>query len=318
MDSDGARAFGVSVLICSRNGFSRGFLVEAIESVRRQTTPAHEVVLVDDGSTDQTADEIEERFPDVRVLRQPPAGLATARNRGIAAATGRWIAFLDDDDVWHAEKLERQVAQARATGDHGSMLFCARIADIVADGAIQSYAMPIHLASWPACLLGWPAIAPSGTLISRELLERIGPFDETLAYGSAYQYWVRCLAAGIRPQFSDIVLMYRRLHPGQMTRDSQLLANALISDDIVAPFVRDVAPSLAKRIAWARILLAIRGLLRRGARSAVKDYWRNTPFKSYRWSSSALGMVLLDSAANLSPQKHRAALRAAVVRSLRR
>jgi glycosyltransferase involved in cell wall biosynthesis len=107
----------VSVVIPCYNG-SR-FLRETLASVLRQTAPASEILVVDDGSTDDSADVAESFGPPVRVIRQANGGESTARNRGIDEARGDWIAFLDADDVWEPHKLERQLA-AVGPGDAAS------------------------------------------------------------------------------------------------------------------------------------------------------------------------------------------------------
>lgn len=82
---------------------------EAIESVLTQTTNDYELIVVDDGSTDNTLQVLNEYGKRIRVIHQANAGVSTARNKGILAAEGKWIAFLDSDDLWNAEKLHRQL-----------------------------------------------------------------------------------------------------------------------------------------------------------------------------------------------------------------
>jgi glycosyltransferase involved in cell wall biosynthesis len=105
----------ISVVIPCYNGAR--FLRETLESVARQTYPADEVIVVDDGSTDASAAVAASFGPPVRVLRQANQGESVARNNGIAAAAGDWIALLDADDLWAPTKLERQV-QAVADSPH--------------------------------------------------------------------------------------------------------------------------------------------------------------------------------------------------------
>jgi glycosyltransferase involved in cell wall biosynthesis len=104
----------VSVAICLFN--SSRFIDETLESVFAQTFDDYEVILVDDGSTDGCADAIERRYRDGRltIIRQPHRGLSFARRASIAAAKGTHVAFLDHDDLWLPDKLERQVAAAEA------------------------------------------------------------------------------------------------------------------------------------------------------------------------------------------------------------
>ena len=81
--------------------YQRAQVVErAIASVRRQSRPADEIVVVDDGSTDGTAERLRESFPDVTVLTQENLGVSAARNHGIRKSVSDWIAFLDSDDEW--------------------------------------------------------------------------------------------------------------------------------------------------------------------------------------------------------------------------
>jgi len=84
----------------------RDYVLETVESVHRQTYPAHEIIVVVDGGTDDTVARVRERYPDVVIVEQPNLGRSIAANSGIARATGEWICILDDDDLWHREKLE--------------------------------------------------------------------------------------------------------------------------------------------------------------------------------------------------------------------
>jgi glycosyltransferase involved in cell wall biosynthesis len=92
-----------SVVVAAYN--QRDRLLDAIESVARQSLPAHEIIVVDDGSSDGSADAVRSRYHDVRVVEQPNRGKGIARNHGAFVATGDWLCFLDHDDLWHPEKL---------------------------------------------------------------------------------------------------------------------------------------------------------------------------------------------------------------------
>lgn len=98
---------GVSVIIPVHNG--ERYLGEAIASVRRQSVSPIEIVIVDDGSTDGTAALADALGSDIRLIRQPHSGVTVSRNRGIRAARGDLIAFLDCDDMWTDDKLATQV-----------------------------------------------------------------------------------------------------------------------------------------------------------------------------------------------------------------
>ena len=96
----------ISVVIPAYN--AAAWIRRAVNSVLSQTRPADEIIVVDDGSTDGTGDIVRMYDGRVRLLQQANAGAAAARNTGILAATGDWIAFLDADDEWLPQKLQRQ------------------------------------------------------------------------------------------------------------------------------------------------------------------------------------------------------------------
>jgi glycosyltransferase involved in cell wall biosynthesis len=107
MNSQNARPMTFSVVIPT---FKRRELVlQALASVARQTFPAYEVIVVVDGSDDGTADAVRAAYPATMVIEQQNGGLAVARNTGLSRATGEWVCFLDDDDLWHPEKLRSAV-----------------------------------------------------------------------------------------------------------------------------------------------------------------------------------------------------------------
>ncbi|GAT72218.1 glycosyltransferase family 2 protein [Microbacterium hydrocarbonoxydans] len=104
----------VTVIIPTNKGGR--YLAEAVASVRAQTSPVHEILLVDDGSPAPGLADVAAGLG-VRHLRQEPSGLSVARNTGAAAATGDWIAYLDDDDVWHPERIAEQLRGLEAAPD---------------------------------------------------------------------------------------------------------------------------------------------------------------------------------------------------------
>lgn len=104
-------SFSISCIIPVFNG--ERYLAEAVESILAQTYPPCEVIIADDGSTDGTAEIATGYSARVRHVRQENLGAAAARNLGLHAAVGEFVAFLDADDLWHVEKLARQVARFR-------------------------------------------------------------------------------------------------------------------------------------------------------------------------------------------------------------
>ena len=97
-------------IACIIPTYNRKHLLQrTIESVYHQTYPCNEIILVDDGSTDGTSEWIKEKYPQIFFLFQKNQGVSSARNKGIKAASSKWIALLDSDDEWLPNKLEKQV-----------------------------------------------------------------------------------------------------------------------------------------------------------------------------------------------------------------
>lgn len=176
----------ISALIPTYN--RRTQVLRAIESVLAQTTPVHEIVVVDDGSTDGTAEAIRNRYgPPVSVFRQENAGVSAARNRGIREARGEWVAFLDSDDEWSPSKIERQVEAVQALGSEFGLCFtdCMYEGDTKTDYSVFQEADFVDRRAFgpfedPAkYLLGFASpLRIQSTLVLRSLLEEINGFDE--------------------------------------------------------------------------------------------------------------------------------------------
>ncbi len=182
----------VSAIIPVHNG--ERFLGDAIRSVLDQTYDAVECVVVDDGSTDRSASVAASFGERVRVLRKPHGGVASARNAGVAATSGPLVAFLDADDIWLPEKLERQVRCWQASPQAGMVYTGFAVAN--GDGGRLRYRI---LATEPqeriraATLLEGYGIAFGLTaLVARGALEALGPFDERLSVSAdvAYAWWL--------------------------------------------------------------------------------------------------------------------------------
>jgi glycosyltransferase involved in cell wall biosynthesis len=178
----------ISVVIPTYN--SGPLLEEAVESVLAQTVPAAEVIVVDDGSLDDTAARMQRYRDRVEYIRQPNRRVAAARNTGLARATGDLVAFLDADDVWHPEKLARQVA---VLNDHPTVGLLATWAKAWPGTFSALDQRPIILECVPLVrLLVFNPLVTSSIIVRREVLEQAGRFDTELFGPEDYDLWLRC------------------------------------------------------------------------------------------------------------------------------
>jgi glycosyltransferase involved in cell wall biosynthesis len=181
----------ISVVIPTYN--RAACLSRALASVYGQTLVPREIIVVDDGSSDATAALVSSSFPDTRYLYQRHAGVSAARNRGVAAAKGEWIGFLDSDDEWLAHKLERQADALRA---HPACRLIHCDETWLRDGRkLPQKSKHRKRGGWiferclPLC-----AISPSAALLRRTLFDDVGCFDESLPACEDYDLWLRITA----------------------------------------------------------------------------------------------------------------------------
>jgi len=178
----------VSVVVPTFN--RAGQLGEAIDSVLAQTYPHWELIVVDDGSQDETPRCLAAYSHPIRTIRQENRGVSAARNRGFQAANGDLIALLDSDDYWLPDKLAVQVALFR---QHPSLMLCQTEEIWVRNGRRvnpkarhRKFGGMIFEKTLPLCL-----ISPSAVMLRRALLDEIGLFDERLPACEDYDLWLR-------------------------------------------------------------------------------------------------------------------------------
>lgn len=180
--------YKISVIIPTYNRAS--VLSRAIDSVFCQSHAAHEIIVVDDGSTDDTRTLVERDYPQVRYLYQTNKGVSAARNIGIKQSNGNWICLLDSDDSWQADKLEKQIT---AISNNPDYLICHTNEIWYRNGKVLNQAKKhekrggnIFQHCLPLC-----AISPSSVMISSDLFGDVGLFDEELPACEDYDMWLR-------------------------------------------------------------------------------------------------------------------------------
>jgi glycosyltransferase involved in cell wall biosynthesis len=171
--------------------YNRGWIIkEAVDSVMSQDYRDFELIIVDDGSTDNTPEILNSYRGDILVFKQENQGVSAARNRGIAEASGRFIAFLDSDDLWLPQKLFRQVEFFNKNPD---AQICQTEETWIRKG-VRVNPKKRHKKPWGMIFepsLALCLVSPSAVMIRRSLFEEVGGFDETLPACEDYDLWLR-------------------------------------------------------------------------------------------------------------------------------
>jgi glycosyltransferase involved in cell wall biosynthesis len=201
----------VSVVVPVRDG--ELYLEHALASIAAQSRRPSEVIVVDDGSMDASA-RIAERLG-ARVERQPPSGQAAARNRGVAVSSGDLVAFLDADDLWPADRLERAVEALRARPDVDMLFGWCRQFDGATDDGHPGVPATSRLRP------PQPGRLPGAMLVRRSALDRVGPFSTEWRVGELMEWLFRAYDAGLNELVTPDVVLYRRVHAANLSRDEE-------------------------------------------------------------------------------------------------
>jgi glycosyltransferase involved in cell wall biosynthesis len=182
----------ISVIIPSYN--AADLLPRAVESVLRQTRPADEIIVVDDGSTDDTAEVCRKFDGRVRYIRRENGGLSAARNTGLSASTGEWFLSLDADDALYPQALQVLAGKAE-TCDAGVVYgYVLQRREPVTETRLASLPYAVGQPPQPArAQFWWTAINTAGcALVRRSLNDAVGGFDENFRQVEDCEYWLRC------------------------------------------------------------------------------------------------------------------------------
>ncbi|HEY4404405.1 MAG TPA: glycosyltransferase [Xanthobacteraceae bacterium] len=213
----------VDVVIPVRNGAR--FIQACLDSVRAQTLPPRSVVVVDDGSTDDTPDILERNaahWPKLHMLRTNPRGASHARNTGIATSAAPFVAFLDSDDVWHPEKLERQMSlfhQPQVGFVHCGMVQIDQHGDPLPGARIYAPSKQGDVLR-PMLEDFYHIIGSASAVVARRaLIVKAGGFDETLMCGEDLDLWLK-LAQLSHVEYVTDALVSLRVHSGSTCRNA--------------------------------------------------------------------------------------------------
>jgi glycosyltransferase involved in cell wall biosynthesis len=271
--------FSTIIPVCNR----RELVVPSIESAINQTLAEQEIIVVDDGSTDGTADAVRQRFGDkVRLICQPNAGPGPARNTGIQAASGDYIAFLDSDDRWfpwtleiYRQAVERYRRPSFITGQHRNFRADAELADVI-EAPLRGEAFADYLASGDQ----WRWWGVSSFVIRRDALLAVNGFASSAINGEDADLAMRL---GVSPGFIHVtepVTFAYREHEANIRRDlSKNLAG--VRHQVAAEQAGEYPGGAARKVERYRILgMFVRSLtlelLRSGDRAAAWSLYRQT------------------------------------------
>jgi len=201
-------ALRVSLLIPCYNGAA--YLAEALSSALEQDRAPDEVIVIDDGSTDDGGSIAAGFGPRVRCARQDHLGISAARNHGIALSTGDVIAFLDADDLWPAGSLSVRLSllEDRPELDCASGLIKQFMSPELPDAIRRTLVCPEDVSR---------ARAAGVTLARRRVFDRIGRFDTSFRIGETLDWIARADAAGVTNEVAEQVVLLRRVHTANTT-----------------------------------------------------------------------------------------------------
>jgi glycosyltransferase involved in cell wall biosynthesis len=210
----------ISIIIPTYNRAS--FLLEAVDSVFKQTCSEFELIVIDDGSTDGTAQAIKKHQDHLIYRNQTNQGVSAARNQGLREARGKWVAFLDSDDLWLPKKLESQLhffsQKPEAAICQTEEIWIRNGRRVNPQKKHQKYSGDIFAPSLKLCL-----VSPSAVMIQRDLFDRVGYFDEALPACEDYDLWLRISSQFPIYLIENPLVVKRGGHPDQLSRTTPAL-----------------------------------------------------------------------------------------------
>ena len=288
------------------------YIGDTLQSALKQTFEDFEVVVVDDGSTDDTAaiaQSFASRDPRIRLIRQPNRGIGGARNVAMTQARGRVLALLDSDDTWVPSYLQEQMSILDARPEFhvvsanalnlGGPLDGTPLRPVPADGQVFEVTL-LHLIQREdaVCIL---------SVFRREILDAIGGFDEALRGSEDYDFGLRALAAGFRIGFNPRPLGWYRRRPDSVSADEILMLHAIafplakvrrLCGD--RPEIREAVDRQLERFARRRLVVSAKRALQRDDPTALAAHFdtlhRATGSLKYaaaRWLSAHAPITIL-------------------------
>jgi GT2 family glycosyltransferase len=260
-----------SVIIPTYNRWP--LVAEAVDSVLAQSFQDIEIIVVDDGSTDGTTNRLAKFDGRLRLFTTTRRGVAAARNFGVSQAQGCYVAFLDSDDLWLPGKVETQIA---FLDRHPEIQICQTDEIWVRNGVrVNPKAMhrkpsgDIFVRSLDLCL-----ISPSAVMMTRELFQRIGGFDESFPVCEDYDLWLRVTSVYSVPLIPEALVVKRGGHADQLSRSLWGMDRyrVLALQKILRSGLDGVPRTAARDVLRRKVLILAQGARKRGKEQEAQDY----------------------------------------------
>ena len=262
----------ISVIVPTYNRAHQ--LPRTLDSILCQSCSPKEIIVVDDGSTDETLALMTSEYPEIVFIQQQNTGVSSARNVGIKRASGDWIAFLDSDDEWLPEKLETQM---KALYENPEIKICHTNEIWIRNGKrVNPKKKHEKFGGWifqkclPLC-----CISPSSVIIHKSIFKEIGLFDYSLPVCEDYDLWLRITARNPVLYIEEPFLIKYGGHEDQLSKKYWGMDRFRIKslEKIIASRVlSELDENAAKKMLMEKIYIFIQGAQKRGNLKEVKKF----------------------------------------------
>jgi glycosyltransferase involved in cell wall biosynthesis len=282
----------VSIIIPAYN--VAPFIKEALDSVLSQTFSDYEVIVINDGSPDTPALEqaLEPYRNRIHYLEQDNQGAGAARNAGLRAARGRFVAFLDGDDVYLPTFLSEQM-ELLLGGESCDLVYAdaTNFGDSGSSGSNMDFNPSAGAVTAESLICGRCNIITSTVVARRDLVLKTGFFDETLRNSQDFDLWIRLAKQGARINYQKRILLRRRIYAGSLAADPaksfegeiRVLQKTRLRNDLTAAEQAAVDATLKRRLADVEVIRGKRSLLAGDINAAVRSFrFANEYFNSLK------------------------------------
>lgn len=267
----------ISVVIPTYNRIE--LLKRSIDSVINQTIKPSEIIIVDDGSNDGTEAMVKKKYDSLKLIKQKNKGASAARNSGIKASSGEWICFLDSDDEWKNDKLEKQITAVANNSDykffHSNEIWIKNGKRINQKKKHKKYGGDIFKKCLDMC-----RISPSSVLIDKNIFEEIGFFNENLVVCEDYELWLR-ICDKYEVFFIDEPLIFKYGgHQGQLSYSINSIECHRIKalEYLLSTSLSKENRDYTIQMLISKISIYLNGLIKRGKKHEIAVYEEKIKF----------------------------------------